>query len=49
MKSQPMSVLTEPEYSQEQIEIVSKKRSFDGFFAVDTMTLRHKRYRCVVI
>ena len=44
MKPKQTSVLTESQYSQEQVEIVSKKRSFNGFFAIDTLTLRHKRF-----
>lgn len=44
MKPKQTSVLTEPQYSQEQVEIVSKKRSFNGFFAIDTLVLRHKRF-----
>ena len=36
--------LSTPEYSRADVDIVGNKRSFDGFFAIDTLTLRHKRF-----
>lgn len=38
------SILPAPEYSRDDVEIVDNKRAFDGFFAIDTLTLRHKRF-----
>jgi len=44
MSDQSNCYLSDPEYSHDDIEIVTSKRSFDGFFAIDTITLRHKRF-----
>lgn len=44
MNTQPKNQLAAPEYSGADVEIVDNKRVFDGFFAVDKLTLRHKRF-----
>lgn len=44
MKRKPGSQLSAPEYRREHVEVVDHQRCFDGFFAIDTLRLRHKRF-----
>ena len=42
----PMSDLTPP-FGPDDVEILERDTPFQGFFRVDTLTLRHKQYNGV--
>lgn len=40
----PKSILARPEYSRDDVDIEASDRAFNGFFAIDKLTLKHKRF-----